>query len=293
MNEVGRIHIGISGWRYRGWRGSFYPEGLRQRDELAFAGRQFDTIEINGTFYSLQRPDYFARWAAEVPDDFIFSIKGPRFVTHMKKLRDVETPLANFFASGLLQLDRKLGPIFWHLPPSFAFDRDRLDAFFTLLPRTTSAAAALARRHDARMLGRIWLDALSERPIRYALEIRHDSFRDPRFVELLEAHGIGLIVADTVSWPRLMDVTSDFVYCRLHGSKELYVSGYDPSELSGWADRAIAWASGAQPETGERVCPERSPIHRPREIFVYFDNDAKVRAPYDARTLIAIIGTRL
>ena len=293
MSSMSRIRIGISGWRYRGWRGTFYPKGLRQRDELAYAARHFNSIEINGTFYSLQRPDYFAAWAAEVPDGFVFSVKGPRFITHMKKLRDAEGPLANFFASGVLRLGAKLGPIFWQLPPRLSFDRERLETFFKLLPRTTAAAAELARRHDARMAGRTWLETDLDRPLRYGIEIRHDSFRDPAFIALLRAHDIGLVVADTVAWPLLMDVTSDFVYCRLHGSEQLYVSGYEPEALAAWAERATAWALGSEPPDAVRAADPASIERRPRDVFVYFDNDAKVRAPYDAMGLIGRVRERV
>src|ERR1700731_959183 len=147
----GKIHIGISGWRYKGWRGVFYPEKLPQRRELEFASRQFDTIELNGSFYSLQRPQSFAQWSAETPDHFQFAIKDSRYITHMRRLREVETPLANFFAQGLLQIGPKLGPILWQFPPNFQFDPDRLEAFFALLPRIHKAAAQLARHHDERL----------------------------------------------------------------------------------------------------------------------------------------------
>jgi len=203
----GNIRTGISGWRYGPWRDRFYPKGLRQKDELAFAASQFGAIEINGTFYSLQRPQSFQAWAAATPDDFIFSVKGPRFITHMLKLRNGETPLANFFANGLLALGPKLGPILWQLPPTFRFDPAKLEAFFNLLPRDTEAAADLARRHDHRVAGRTYLTTDRNRPLRHALEIRHDSFRTPEFIDLLRRHNLALVCADTVEWPLLMDVT--------------------------------------------------------------------------------------
>ncbi|HZQ40666.1 MAG TPA: DUF72 domain-containing protein, partial [Rhizomicrobium sp.] len=228
----GKIRIGISGWRYRPWRGVFYPKGLRQLHELAYAAGKFSTIEINGTFYSLQRPDAFRAWYRAVPGDFVFALKGPRYVTHMLRLSRAATPLANFFASGVLLLKEKLGPILWQLPPDFTFRPERLEEFFALLPKSTKDAARLTRRHDRKIKTRAVLKADADRPLRHALEIRHDSFRDKAFVQLLRRHGIGLVVADTVAWPCLMDVTADFVYCRLHGSEQLYVSGYDGAALS-------------------------------------------------------------
>lgn len=280
----GDIRIGISGWRYPPWRGVFYPEDLPQRRELAYAAGIFRSIEINGTFYSLQRPDAFRAWHDETPDDFIFAVKAPRYITHIKRLRDVEPALANFFASGLLALGPKLGPLLWQLPPNFRFDPERLTAFFEALPRTTTDAVRLARKREARMKGRAVLSTDAERPIRHALEIRHESFCNAEFIRLLRKHKIALVVADAVDWPRLTDVTADFVYCRLHGSKELYASGYGPKALDRWAARILAWASGGEadgdhtgPAARRRAC---------RDVFVYFDNDAKVRAPRDAQGLM-------
>jgi uncharacterized protein YecE (DUF72 family) len=281
---MAKIRIGISGWRYAPWRGKFYPDDLRQKDELAFAARQFPTIEINGTFYSLQRPDSFAAWWDATPPEFRFAVKGPRYITHMRRLKDVRTPLANFFASGVLRLNEKLGPILWQLPPSFRFDPQKLATFFDLLPRTALDAAKLAKAHDAKLKLRAWLKADADRPIRHALEIRHDSFRDPDFIKLLRKHRIALVVADTVEWPLLMDATADFVYVRLHGSEKLYVSGYGAKALDLWARRIRAWAHGK--EAPGPHASSKAPA-RMRDVYVYFDNDAKVRAPFDAKSLIA------
>jgi uncharacterized protein YecE (DUF72 family) len=284
---MGGIRIGISGWRYKGWRGKFYPDGLVQRRELAYAAARFRSIEINGTFYSLQRPEFFARWAQETPDDFVFAVKGPRFITHNLKLARPEIPLANFFGSGILRLSRKLGPVLWQLPPSLRFDADRLAAFFTYLPRTSFTAAALAEKHDHRVAGpRFWAKPDANTPIRHALEIRHESFCDPAFVTLLRKHRIGLVVADTVDWPLLMDVTAGFVYCRLHGSKKLYTSGYDAPDIRVWARRVVAWAHGGDAPRANRIA-DPAPKRAKRDVFVYFDNDAKVRAPFDALALEA------
>jgi uncharacterized protein YecE (DUF72 family) len=235
MSRGGTIRIGISGWTYGGWRGSFYPKGLRHSDELSYASRQVDTIEINGTHYSLQHPDSFARWHQETPEGFVFAIKGSRFITHLKQLRDIETPLANFFASGILQLEEKLGPLLWQFSPRFRFDRERLEQFFTLLPKDTEAAAALAERHDQRLTGRAWTRTERKRELRHAIEIRHSSFLEPTFITLLRQHDIALVFADSVAWPYAEDITSDFVYLRLHGSEELYASGYSDEALDHWA----------------------------------------------------------
>ncbi len=277
------IRVGISGWRYPGWRGVFYPLKLPQRRELAFASRLFRSIEINGTFYSLQRPEFFRRWAEETPDDFIFSLKGGRFITHMRKLLGVETALANFFASGILALGPKLGPILWQFPPQMRFDRQRFQDFFRLLPGTTTEAARFARGCDERMLTRAHLESAHESALRYAVEIRHESFATPEFIDLLREHDVGLVVADTVEWPLLFDVTSDFVYIRLHGSEQLYASGYEEGAIDVWAKRIQALSAGMRPEGLH--AHERLAEARERDVFVYFDNDMKVRAPMDAQAL--------
>ena len=293
MKRPGNVRIGISGWRYKPWRGTFYPEGLRQADELAYASTTFDTIEINGTFYSLQRPEYFAAWAAQTPAGFVFSVKGPRYLTHLRRLKEPEKPLANFLASGVLELKEKLGPVLWQFPPNFKFDASRLEAFFTLLPHDTHAAQAVARGHDAKLKGRSAIPKQKCRRLRHAIEIRHDSFRTPEFIELLHHYDIALVCADTVDWPRLMDVTGEFMYLRLHGSEELYASGYDDEALNAWADRVAAWASGAEPADAERVIDKPAKRRKGRDVFVYFDNDIKVRAPFDAQGLRRRVAARL
>jgi uncharacterized protein YecE (DUF72 family) len=292
-SKVGQVRIGISGWTYRPWRGVFYPKGLPQKRELAFAAQSFPTVEINGTFYGTQRPESYARWSDETPEDFVFAIKGPRYITHLRRLREVEAPLANFLASGPLRLGPKLGPILWQFPPSFRFDPERIEAFFKLLPKDTTAAAEIARRHDERYAGRVWTKTDRKRPMRHAMEIRHDSFLDPAFIRLLRRYKIALVCADTVDWPRRMDLTADFVYCRLHGSEVLYVSGYDDAALDSWADRVAAWAAGHEPKDAERVIDKPGPKRASRDVFVYFDNDAKVRAPADAKGLIRRVANRL
>jgi uncharacterized protein YecE (DUF72 family) len=290
MAKAGKIRIGISGWTYAPWRGAFYPRGLLQKKELAYASRQFSSIEINGTFYGLQRPDAFARWRDATPDDFVFAVKGSRYITHMRKLRDIETPLANFMASGPLRLGPKLGPILWQFPPQMKFDRELFEPFLALLPGDTGEARKLARQHDSRVDGREWLESEVRQPIRHAVEIRHDSFCTAEFIELLRQYQVGLVCADTVEWPLLMDVTADFVYCRLHGSKELYVSGYGDKALDIWAERIDAWAHGREPENASRVLKPLKSSTKGRDVYVYFDNDVKVRAPADARSLAERLG---
>ncbi len=286
----GLIRIGISGWTYPPWRGVFYPKGLAQRKELEFASRQVSSIEINGTFYGLQRPAAFEAWAAAVPEDFVFSVKAPRFITHIRRLREPEESLANFLASGLFRLGAKLGPILWQLPPNFGFDAERVGAFLAALPKDTEQAGWLAKRHGARLAGRAEVEPGAHRAMRHAMEIRHDSFRDAAFVDLLKAHGVALVCADTVAWPRLADVTADFVYCRLHGSEELYASGYDDGALDAWAGRLRAWSGGGVPADLDRIGGK--PARRKRDVFVYFDNDLKVRAPADAVSLMKRIAQR-
>ena len=267
------IRIGISGWRYDPWRKVFYPDGLPQRRELEFCGRHFPTVEINGSFYSLQRPEYYEQWYAETPEGFLFAVKGSRYITHMLRLSKIEKPLANFFASGILNLRDKLGPFLWQFPPMFTFKPERLEAFFRLLPRTTEQALALARRRDSRMIGRSRLAIDAHRKLRHAVEIRHPSFMTAEFVALLRKHHIGLVVADTAGkWPKMFHVTADFVYVRLHGDIKIYSSGYSERALASWARRIRNW-------------------HRDgRDVYVYFDNDVKVKAPFDALNLMRKLG---
>jgi uncharacterized protein YecE (DUF72 family) len=271
----GTIRIGISGWRYEPWRGAFYPQELPQRDELAYASRKLSTIEINGSFYSLQRPEYYARWRDETPDGFVFSVKGGRYITHMKRLRDIEAPLSNFYQSGIDELGAKLGPFLWQFPPSFAFDAARLAAFFELLPRDT---AMLGARGPARAL-------------RHAIEIRHRSFETPAFVDLLRQHDVALVVADTAGrWPLAEDLASDFVYVRLHGDRKLYESGYTIAALERWAARIRAWSEGTQADDARLIAPGATPRRASRDVYVYFDNDIKVKAPRDAMRLADMLG---
>jgi uncharacterized protein YecE (DUF72 family) len=285
----GDIRVGISGWHYRGWRGRFYPDGLRQKDELAFAASKFSSVEINGTFYRMQNPASFGAWAEATPDKFLFAIKGPRFITHMLKLTRAKTPLANFFASGVLRLGHKLGPILWQLPPNLGFTVERLEEFLALLPYTAHAAGQLARQHDTKLKGKAWVKTVANRRIRHALEIRHESFQTVEFLRLLRKFNVALVCADSVEWPLLTDLTADFAYCRLHGSEMLYASGYDDRALRIWACRINGWARGAVVSERDSLIDKPIADGRKRDVFVYFDNDAKVRAPFDAMALQAKI----
>ena len=270
------MRVGISGWRYPAWRGDFYPQGLAQRRELEYAAQQLTSIEINGSFYSLQRPTSYAEWRATalaVRDDFVFAVKGGRFVTHMKRMKDVQVPLANFFASGVLALGPALGPVLWQLPENLRFDAEVLDAFFTGLPRTTTAAAELAKLHDAKVPDdRALTTADDDRPIRYALEFRSTTFASDEAYAILRRHDVATVFADTAGrWPRVEVDTASFRYVRLHGDQELYASGYTDRSLDAWARRCRAWAAAGQ------------------DVFVYFDNDMKGYAPHDAMRLIALL----
>ena len=286
-----RVRIGISGWRYAGWRGVFYPRKLVQKRELAYAAARFDSIEINGSFYSLQYPASWQRWRDETPEDFVFAVKCPRYITHVRRLRDIGAPIANFFASGVLLLGPKLGPLLWQFPPNLKFDPGLWREFLPRLPRTLAAAGALARGHDSRIRAPAIPEQLPRRRLRHAVEIRSETFRDEAFIALLRRHRVGLVVADTAGkFPYLEDVTADFLYLRLHGAEELYASGYDDAALRGWAARIAAWSRGGEPRNAVRAARTRAPSRpRGRAVYCYFDNDAKVHAPFDAQRLRTLV----
>ncbi|HEY1900296.1 MAG TPA: DUF72 domain-containing protein [Steroidobacteraceae bacterium] len=288
------IRIGVSGWRYAPWRGNFYPVGLPQRAELEYAARCFSSIEINGSFYSLQRPRSWQAWYDATPENFVFAVKGPRYITHMLRLKQVEKPLANFFASGIFKLREKLGPILWQFPPNFTFEPGSLAKFLALLPRDLKDAAALARKRDAFMRGRAALSIGANRPLDYALEVRHESFNTPHFVRLLRSHNAALVISESPRrWPMLQDITADFLYLRLHGDKKLYRSGYGPQALTRWADRISAWSRGDAPLHGLRADPQAKAGRRPRTVYCFFDNtDEKLRAPADAKALMKRLDLR-
>ena len=266
----GRAIVGTSGWRYREWRGDFYPPGLRQKDELRYVAEQVDSVELNGSFYSLQRPESYRRWADETPDGFVFAVKGSRFLTHMLALRNTRVGLANFLASGVLALDGKLGPILWQLPARTRFDAGVLEEFLAGLPRDTAEALDLAQEHDDRLDGRAHLSIDRPRPLRYALEPRHESFGGDAALALLRRYDVALVQADTAgTWPDFRETTADFRYVRLHGSTQLYAGGYTDDELDAWAADAATWLAAGQ------------------DTYVYFDNDIDGRAPFDAVGLAA------
>ncbi|TWG88411.1 uncharacterized protein YecE (DUF72 family) [Cupriavidus gilardii J11] len=282
------IRIGISGWRYEGWRGVFYPKGLAQARELEFASRAVQTIEINGSHYSLQTIDSYRAWHDATPDDFVFSVKGPRYLTHMLRFRDesARPAIANFFASGVLALGPKLGPFLWQFPPNFSFRPERMERFLALLPRDTDEAAGLASQHDSRVR-MPWFEVSRRRKLRHAIEIRHHSFCTPDFAGLLRRHRAALVVSDAVAdWPYAEDVTADFIYMRLHGAETLYGGAYTDAALDRWADRIRAWGAGGEPADARRIAPTHARKAARRDVYCYFDNDQKVKAPFDAQRLM-------
>ena len=265
--------IGISGYDYKSWRGSFYPADLPAREWLRYASRVFNSIELNGTFYSLKSPSVFQRWVEDSPDQgFVFAIKGGRFITHNLKLARAEAALGNFFASGVLALGTKTGPFLWQLPATYGFDANRLHRFMSMLPRDSAEGEAVARQHDERLRRGALVTAAARVPYRHEFEVRHPSYFHPEFYDLLRTHGCAFVISDSAGkFPYAEEVTADFVYIRLHGSQELYVSRYSDAELDEWARRIARW-SGVSSERG-------------RDVYVYFDNDAKVHAPHDALRL--------
>jgi uncharacterized protein YecE (DUF72 family) len=280
-----KVRIGISGWVYPPWRGIFYPEDLTIKKELHYASRQVSTIEINGSFYANQKPETYTRWFNETPDDFCFSVKGSRFITHILRLKNCEKALVNFFGSGVLNLQHKLGAFLWQLPPNLLFDPERLETFFKLLPRTFAEAVTMAD-HSERY-GMHYSDSIrkSKSKLRHCLEVRHHSFENPEFIELLKKYGIALVFADTAGkWPYMEDVTTDFIYLRLHGDEEFYKSGYSPEALKWWAQRIERWKNGKQPIDALTISDDKIK-EIPRDVYIYFDNDLKVKAPFDAKSL--------
>ena len=273
---AGRVVVGMAGWVYPDWRGTFYPKGLVQKNELAWASEHVTSIELNGSFYSLQKPKSWYSWRDATPDSFVFSVKAPRFITHIRRLDDVEEPLANFFASGILALGPKLGSILWQLPPSQEFEPYLIERFFALLPHTTTDAAAFAQKRSERMLGREHLDTDADRPFRHSVEVRHASFGHPTFVELARQYGVAIVYGDSGGkWPVIDDATTDFRYARLHADTAIHPDGfYEPDDLAVWADRIAGWLADGQ------------------DAYVYFDNDTKVRAPIDAMSLIEMMSAR-
>lgn len=255
------IHVGIGGWDYDPWRGTFYPPGLAKAKQLHFASRQLTAIEINATYYKIQRPELFERWAAEAPASFVFAIKGSRFCTNRRVLAEGGEGVARFCGQGFTRMGEKLGPILWQLMDSKVFDPDDIAGFFDLLPREQDGAR-----------------------LRHVIEARHESFRDERFVALARGAGIAICYGDSDASPAIADATADFVYARMSRAREAEPQGYSPAELDRWADIARRWSEGAEDGLPKLARDETAP--RPRETFLFVINGAKARAPAAARALI-------
>ena len=285
------IYIGISGWRYAPWRGTFYPKGLPQRRELEFASRVLSSIELNGSFYGLQTPASYSRWYAETPPGFIFSIKGSQTITHEHRLQNVNEPLADFFASGIFNLKKKLGPILWQLPPSLAYNHETVENFLKLLPRNCAEALDLSRRTRALKAGERLPVMEIDHSLQHCLEVRHPSFLQGSFVDLLRKYRVGLVIADSGGeWPYFEDLTTDFAYIRLHGDEKLYSSGYTGAALNHWAARIRVWSEGRTPADSHNISAQAPPLAASRNVYCYFNNSIKVKSPFDARQLIKKLG---
>ena len=282
---AGTIRTGMAGWIFPEWRGGmFYPEGLKQKEELPWASRAVSAIEINATFYSNQKATSFENWRSQTPDGFAFTVKGWQFVTHIKKLKDVETPLANFFASGVLALGDRLGPICWQLPGNLSYSAERIETFLKLLPKTPKQALALAAKHDERVAApHLNTDGVSS--IRHAIEVRHKSFAEPEFVELLRAHNVALVTADTADWP-YVDQTADFSYLRLQGAPGS--DHYEPMDLDSWAKRLRGWADGTASKDAPLIAEPTKPV--PRDIYAFFVSTDKPNAPRNALAIAGRLG---
>jgi uncharacterized protein YecE (DUF72 family) len=262
---AGRIRAGIGGWTYEPWEETFYPSDLPKKSQLNYASRQVTAIEINGTFYRLQKPEVFAKWRDDTPDDFVFAIKAPRYLTYRKELSGAVPSLPRFLASGLSSLQQKLGPILWQLPPTLHFDAADIAAFLEALPHT--------------------LDGL---PLRHVLEVRHKTFVDPSYVELAKKHSVATVFAHTDEFPNFADVTADFVYARLRKAEASEPTGYSKPDLQAWSERAKLWAAGGAPDDLPYVT-DAPPPKKPRDVFVFFINGAKERAPAAAKHLLTLI----
>lgn len=263
---AGRIRIGVGGWVFEPWRASFYPAGLPQKQELGYAASHLSSIEINGTYYGSQKPESFARWHAETPDDFVFALKGSRYITNRRVLAEAGPSLEKFLASGILALQDKLGPINWQFMPTKAFDPGDFEAFLKLLP---------AEREGRRL--------------RHAVEVRHDSFRAAEFIALLRHYNVALVTAGDSEFPEMADVTAPFVYTRIMGTQEDEDEGYAKPEQARWLSRARSWASGETPQDLASVSGDKLP-RLPREVFLYVISGAKIRNPAAAMALIAGLG---
>jgi len=255
------IRVGIGGWVFKPWRGTFYPKGMPQAQELSYASRHLTSIEINGTFYRTQKPDSFRKWADETPDDFVFSLKGPQFATNRRVLAEGGSSIDRFFTSGVLELKSKLGPILWQMAPAKKFDPDDFAAFLALLPQK-----------------------LDGRPIRNVVEVRHESFLTPAFIALLRKFSVAVVLVESAKHPMIADVTGDFVYLRLQGTSEKIKTGYAAAALDAWAKRSREWEKGGAPDDLATIAGK--PGKAKRDVFVYMISGAKERAPAAAMALI-------
>lgn len=258
-----RIHIGVGGWVFEPWRGSFYPEGLSQKRELEYASRHLTSIEVNGTYYGSQKPASFRKWRDETPDDFVFALKGPRFATNRRVLAEAGESIERFFGSGVMELGPKLGPVNWQFMATKKFDPDDFGAFLALLPREVDG-----------------------QPVRHAVEVRHASFRTGEFVDLAREHSVAIVLAGDSEFPEIPDPTAPFVYARIMGTKEDAAEGYPPAALDGWAERARAWAAG-KPAPGVETIGGTRGDEEARDVFLYVISGAKARNPRAAMALIA------
>ncbi len=271
--QLGTIRTGTAGWVYAPWRGTFFPSGLVQKKELAYAASHLTSIEINATFRANQKPESFARWAAETPEGFQFSIKGPQLVTHIRRLKNCEAELANFFASGPLALSNRLGPFIWQLPPNLAFDKESIEAFLRRLPKDIDSYLALAGKADAGKAAP-YLDAANVGAIRHAIEPRHASFNTGEADALFRAHNVARVIADTAEYPA-RELTANFAYCRLQGPARPGADGYDPSDIADWAQTMDLWRQQG------------------RDVFAYFVHEDKLHAPANAIALRRALGLTL
>jgi uncharacterized protein YecE (DUF72 family) len=260
---AGQIRIGVGGWTFAPWRGVFYPDGHKQKDELAFASRHLTAIEINGTYYSGFSAATFAKWASETPDGFVFSLKASRFCTNRRVLAEAGESVRRFFAQGLIELGDRLGPILWQFMATKKFDADDFAAFMDLLP-----------------------SEIGGRPLRHVLEVRHDSFREARFVDLCRGRGVAICVGDHETYPLIADLTADFVYARLMRGEDDIETCYPPADLDGWAQRLRAWSEGGAPADLPLVSPTATAPRRDRDVFAFLISGGKVRAPVGAMALI-------
>ncbi|KQV81499.1 DUF72 domain-containing protein [Rhizobium sp. Root1220] len=262
MKKSGTIRVGIGGWTFEPWRDHFYPGDLKQKDELYYASRKLKVIEVNGTYYSSQKPETFAKWAADVPDGFVFSLKASRFVTNRRVLAEAGESMQRFLTQGLSELGSRLGPILWQFAPTKKYDPDDFEAFLKLLPNTQ--------------------DGL---PLKHVVEVRHDSFKTPEFVAMLEKYGVAPVCAEHFDYPMIADVTADFVYTRLQKGSDEIRTCYAPGDLSAWAQRLEAWAQGSVPDDLPLIDPERKVKAEPRDVFAFMIHEGKINAPFGAIAL--------